>query len=156
MDLTVGIGEYAISNNKNDMIKTYALSSCIAMTAFSPKNKIAGMAHIALPSPGIAGEDITRPCYFASIAVPLLIGRICKDFGCHKEELEINLYGGAKSIRQDDIFNIGERNINEVKNALSCLNLKYRADEVGGSMIRTLEMDTETGKVKVKLQPLMI
>lgn len=122
MDLIVGIGKYAVSNNKNDKIKTYALASCVAVTAYHPKNKIAGMVHIALPSPNLADEDTTRPCYYASTAVPLLINKICLDFGCPKDELEINFFGGAKSIRNNDVFTIGEKNINAVKNALNCLN----------------------------------
>ncbi|KUO77019.1 MAG: archease [Clostridia bacterium BRH_c25] len=156
MDLIVGIGEYAVTNNENELIKIFALASCVAVTAYDPKRKVAGMAHIALPAPNMAGEDTTRPCYYASTAVPLLINKICLDFGCPKDELEINFFGGAKSIRRDDIFNIGEKNINAVKNALNCLNLKYRAAEVGGTNSRTLEMDIATGKIKVALQPITI
>jgi len=156
MDLIVGIGEYAVSNNKNDKIITYALASCVAVTAYHPKNKIAGMAHIALPSPNLAGEDTTGPCYYASTAVPLLINKICQDFACSKDELEINFFGGAKSIRNNDVFTIGEKNINAVKNVLNCLNLKYRATEIGGTYSRTLEMDVATGKIKMILQPITI
>jgi len=103
MNLNVGIGEYAVSN-KNDMIKTYALASCVAITVFCPKNKIAGMAHIALPSPITASEDTMRPCYYANMAVPLLINKICQDFGCCKEDLEIKFFGGAKSIQKKDFL----------------------------------------------------
>ena len=156
MDLIVGIGEYAVSNNENDSIKTFALASCVAVTAYYPKRKVAGMTHIALPSPNLAGEDTTRPCYYASTAVPLLINKICRDFGCLKDELEINFFGGAKSIRINDVFKIGEKNINAVKNALNCLDLKYRAAEIGGTYSRTLEMDAATGKIKMILQPITI
>ena len=78
------------------------------------------------------------------------------DFGCPKDELEINFFGGAKSIRTNDVFTIGEKNINAVRNALNCLNLKYRAAEIGGIYSRTLEMDVATGKIKVALQPITI
>lgn len=156
MDLIVGIGEYAVSNNKSDKIKTYALASCVAVTAYYSKNKVAGMVHIALPSLSLPDEDTTRPCYYASTAVPLLINKMCLKYGCHRDELEINFFGGAKSIRNNDVFAIGEKNINAVKNALNCLNLKYKAAEIGGTYSRTLEMDAATGKIKMVLQPITI
>ncbi|HYE82478.1 MAG TPA: hypothetical protein VEG39_09980 [Clostridia bacterium] len=56
----------------------------------------------------------------------------------------------------DLIVGISEKNINAVKNALNCLNLKYRAAEVGGTNIKTLEMDTAAGKIKIALQPITI
>lgn len=155
MDLIVGIGEYAVSS-KNDRIKTFALASCVAVTVFCPKNKVAGMAHIALPSPGSAGEDSMRPCYYASIAVPLLINKMCRDFGCSREDLDINFFGGAKSIYKVDYFNIGEKNIHAVRDALRGLNLEYSMADVGGTNSRTLEIDSSTGEIKMALQPLVI
>ena len=47
MDKIVGIGEYAISNRREDIIKTFALASCVAVTAYSPSKGVAGMVHIA-------------------------------------------------------------------------------------------------------------
>lgn len=156
MDLIVGIGEYAISKNKDDSIKTFALASCIAVTAYCPEMKVAGMAHIALPTPNQEGEYTDRPCYYASSAVPLLINKICRDYGCTKDKLEINFFGGAKSIRDNDVFKIGERNITAVKNALKCLNIKYRTTETGGVYSRTLQMDVSTGRIEMVLHPITI
>lgn len=76
MDRIVGIGEFAISNNKSDIIKTFALATCVAVTVYSPLKNIAGMVHIALPSPALPGDDSkTRPCCYAITAVPFLILR---------------------------------------------------------------------------------
>jgi len=157
MDKIVGIGELAISDNKNDIIKTFALASCVAVTVYCSKKNAAGMVHIALPSPSPSGNNgRTRSTYYAKTGVPLLINRMCAEFGCSKHELEIRLYGGADSIRNDDVFNIGRRNIEAVKKVLSSLNLKYHTAEVGGIISRTLEMDVASGKIKIFTQPLNI
>ncbi len=157
MDRIVGIGEYAISNNENDTIKTFALGSCVAVTVYSPLKNVAGMVHIVLPSSDLSSDDSnTRPCYYATTAVPFLINKICSEFGCLKGGLKIELFGGAKSVRDNDVFKIGQRNIETVKKILNDLNLVYSATETGGTYSRTLEMDVATGKVKVALQPITI
>jgi len=155
MDRIVGIGEYAVSNNKNDIIKTFALGSCVAVTVYSMIKNVAGMVHIALPSPNSSNID-NNTCYYATTAVPFLINKICYEFGCLKDELEIEVFGGAKSVRENDIFKIGQRNVETVKRILNELKLNYTATEIGGTFSRTLEMDVATGKVKVALQPITI
>lgn len=157
MDRIVGIGEFTISNNKGDIIKTFALATCVAVTVYSPLKNIAGMVHIALPSPALPGDDSkTRPCCYATTAVPFLINKMCSEFGCLKGELEIKLFGGADSVRENDVFNIGQRNIDTVKAILNEMNLRYTAAETGGTHSRTLEMEVATGKIKVTLQPIKI
>lgn len=146
--MIIGIGEYAVSNNKVGKIKTFALASCVAVTAYSPVKKIGGMIHIALPAP--TGIDNNHgPGYYATIGVPLLINRLCQDFGCLKGELKVQVYGGANSINQKDMFNIGESNIKTVLKVLSSLNLKVHHMDVGGTQSRTIELNIGDGSVKV-------
>ncbi|TVY01022.1 hypothetical protein [Paenibacillus cremeus] len=62
----VGLGEIACSNNEEDTIITYALSSCVAVTAYCPINKVAGMIHIVLPKPNSEKDERHRPGYYAT------------------------------------------------------------------------------------------
>lgn len=155
MEIVIGIGEYAVVNNTADKIKTFALASCIAVTAYNPSRRIAGMLHVALPFP-IGKDSINRPGYYAATGIPLFINKLYSEFGCLKEELEINIYGGADSINKNDIFNIGKRNIEAVTYALSILGLKIHQADVGGIQSRTIEIDVENGNVKVSRQPIRI
>ena len=155
MDIIIGIGEYAFSNKKIDKLKTFALSSCVALTAYSHERTVAGMVHIALPSPGCKGDVKTRPGYYATTAVPILINAMRSQFGCVQSELKVHLYGGAKSIR-NDVFNIGERNIDAVKYILANFNIRSAKEDLGGMKSRTLEMDVATGDILVFSQPLKI
>ena len=68
LELVVGIGEYRVSRQKNAVLKTYALSSCVAVTAYSPAQQAAGMIHIALPAPFTGAQGQLRPAYYAVTA----------------------------------------------------------------------------------------
>lgn len=157
MKKIVGIGEYVISNNRDDTIKTFALASCVAVTVYSPINMTAGMIHIVLPCQTATGcENYKQPSYYATLGVPLLINTMCSQYGCLKKELIIELFGGAKSSNNNDMFHIGQRNVIAVKNVLSDLELNYIDTETGGIRSRTLELDVKTGKKIIYSQPLII
>lgn len=156
MDMIIGIGEYAISCNQEDSIKTYALATCVAVTAYSPLKRVGGMVHIALPYITDIELSKSRPGYFATTGIPLLINLLLNKFGCLKEELNINIYGGADSICRKDIFNLGKRNINAVETVLSSYNLKIHRAEVGGLISRTIKLDILTGIVQISTQPINI
>lgn len=157
MDRIVGIGEFAVSNKKGDTIKAIGLATCVAVTVYSPIKNAAGMVHIALPSPAPGSDDgIMRPGYYAVTGVPYLINKICLEFGCLKNELRVDLFGGARSIRSDDFFNIGQKNIDTIKEILNSMFIMYNAAETGGTCSRTLEMDVTTGRIKVFFQPITL
>lgn len=153
----VGIGEYMISKDQTDILKTFALASCIGLTMYSPSKRVLGMAHIALPSSSLnCGDNRYKPAYFADLAVPLLLKKMCLEYGCSKHELIIKLYGGAQSIREMDVFQIGLVNLTAVKDILYANHLSCDAGETGGKNSRTIEMDVGKGNVKIDLQPLKI
>ncbi len=152
----VGIGEYAISDNKVNLLKTFALASCVAVTAYSPIRKKGAMIHVALPEPDTEKDRMARPGYYATTGIPLMIEKLCYEHGCTKGELEIKIFGGAESIRENDIFNIGKRNIKAVVETLHNLHLRILSAQVGGRVSRTIELDTNTGEVYISTQPINI
>ena len=149
----IGIGEYSVSNNPSEIIKTFALSSCVAITAYCPQKKAAGMVHVALPA--YAGNEVPSKCgYYAPSGIAALIGELYMKYGCKKEELIIQIYGGANSIIENDIFKIGEKNISAVVEILSDLGLAVQKAEVGGFVSRTVELHVATGEVNISTLPL--
>lgn len=145
-----------VSNVLEDSIKTFALASCIGVVVYSTFRRAGGMIHIALPAPHSIEEAINRPCYYASTGVPILINQICKQYGCVKGELRISLYGGANSIRSDDAFNIGRKNLEAARHILQKMNLKFHDAETGKNVSRTIELDILTGQVDVFYQQIRI
>ena len=47
--LVVGIGEFAVSNEPDDVIVTHALGSCIAVCLLDPVARVGGLLHFLLP-----------------------------------------------------------------------------------------------------------
>lgn len=153
MEIVIGLGEYAISDKPEDVIKTYALSSCVAITVYSPNRKTLGMVHIVLPDSSINKElSKERPGYFADTAIPLLIEKTCKIASCLKNELIVGIFGGAKPARRKDLFNIGERNIEESIIQLKNLGINAIHVDTSGNHSRTLQMDVYSGTPKISYQ----
>lgn len=148
------MGEYVVTNGEDDIIRTFALASCVAVTVYSPLKKAAGMIHVVLPEPLNGKENRERPGYFAATGVPLLIETVCARFGCRKEELQIQMYGGANSILAQDVFNIAPKNIRAVKSALLDMGLNVHKADLRGPDSRTLAMTVKTGLVEVARQPM--
>ncbi len=154
MELIVGMGEYIVTNQEEDIIRTYALASCVAVTVYSPLRKAAGMIHVVLPSPLETMSSANRPAYFAVTGVPLLINTVCQKYGCSRRELDVQMFGGADSALNQDIFRIGRKNINAVKDTLRSMGLTIKRADLRGHESRTLEMDVKTGAVKISRLPI--
>lgn len=156
MNIVIGIGDYAISNKKEDYLKTFALATCVGVTMYCPQKKVAGMVHIALPNHQKYGESYSKPCYYASLGLPLILQKLEKEYGCKLENLIIQLFGGAESICKKDYFQIGKQNRTAITSLLDERRLKYSMGSVGGYLSRTIEMAVETGTIKMETQPIRI
>ncbi len=156
MQLIIGIGEYAVSNGGINTLKTYALASCVAVTAYSPIKKAGAMIHVALPEPATFEDSFSRPGYYATTGVPLMIEKFCMKYGCLKGELQIQIFGGADSVSDKDVFHIGKRNIEAVIETLDNLNLRILNAHIGGRVSRTIEMNLGSGEVLISTQPIAI
>jgi chemotaxis protein CheD len=156
MEHVVGMGEYLVTDREEDFLRTFALASCVAVTAYSPYRKAAGMIHVVLPAPMGLRDRLERPSYFAETGIPLMINVMCRKFGLKKDELCIQMYGGADSVLPQDIYNVGEKNIDAVKHTLLVLGLMVLKADLRGSDSRTITMDVKTGSVDVYRQPIML
>lgn len=155
MDKVVGLGEWVCSNDQVDTLVTFALSSCVAVTAYCPYKKVAGLIHIVLPEPLTVKDISTRPGHFATTGVPMLIRNMIEKYGCRKSSLQIQLYGGASSNRKRDSFRIGHRNLEQVQSMLRSLNIKPSKEEVGGNVSRTVSLCVKTGEIRLSTLPLL-
>lgn len=153
MEKVIGIGEYIISNNVDDVLKIYGLASCIGMVVHCTDRKVLGVAHFLLPSSTINPElGRISPAYFVDTGVDILVQRMCKDYKCKKLNLAVSIYGGAEARTENDVFNIGSRNIEVLKKKLTEYNLKPINFDTGGRYSRTLEVKVLNGKVELKIQ----
>lgn len=154
----IGLGEYAVSSCEEDIIKTYALGSCLGLVLYNPKEKILGMVHIVLPDHQEDQDQILglRQGYFAESAVPLLFKKVFGGYPDEKTLYQISLYGGASSNNKKDIFFVGERNLAKVEQILCENSIYYDKRNTGGHFSRTIEAYVKTGNVLVHTQEMKI
>jgi chemotaxis protein CheD len=149
----VGIGAYAVSGSPEDIIKTFALGTCVGLVYYSMRQRALAMAHIQLPiCRAMSGGD--KPSRFADIAPEFLLKEMQKKHSVTPREVLISLYGGIDSKGAGDCFRIGEKNLEQTRDALRRLGLAYKEVDVGGQESRTLVAYTSTGIVEVIKRPM--
>ncbi|MCR2805035.1 chemotaxis protein CheD [Paenibacillus soyae] len=128
------------------VLKTTGLGSCVGLTLFDPKSKVAGMAHVMLPSSSIARESQINVAKYADTAIPELLERM-KAAGARVERMEAKMAGGAQmfALGGSDTLRIGPRNVESCTEMLSRYGIPIKAQDTGGSYGRTVEFDSEKG-----------
>ncbi|NLJ41548.1 MAG: chemotaxis protein CheD, partial [Clostridiales bacterium] len=150
MEIVIGIGEYFISNREDDVIKTYGLGSCVAVSMYSPARRVLGLVHIALPNSKTAGSvAVNRPGHYVDTAIPLLFHKLEGKYNCLMGELVVNVYGGADSTLRGDVFQIGRKNVEAVKNKLAKYHISPREVDTGGNVGRNIEAYVATGEIRL-------
>jgi len=141
----VGIGEFHAGKNPMSSI---GLGSCIGLVIFDREKPIGALAHIMPPDSQGRAE---RPAKYADTAVIHLVKELNK-LGCRTPSLAAKICGGASMFQAfSGNLNIGERNVEAVRVHLKKLSLSIVAEEVGGTVGRTIVYNpAENGKISVK------
>jgi len=144
----VGIGDILVSSGDEE-IKTYALGSCVALVVWDRAIQAGGMIHIALPE-GHINPDKARdkPGYFADTGLPVLFNEL-KKIGANRRSCWVKLVGGASILDENNTFDIGRRNALAVKKYLWKLGLALTAEEVGGTISRTVTLALPQGDLVI-------
>lgn len=152
--LVIGIGELQASKTPGDLLRTYALGSCVALILQHPYSGTAGLVHILLPdSVNQPGDSQKGPGHYADTAVPALIKTVLGTAGLYGQTgsgLLAKLVGGASMWIRHSLFHVGERNIAAVERLLQKHKIPLVARDTGGSVSRTVTVDVASGKVVVK------
>jgi len=145
--VVIGMAEYWVSDNPEDVICILGLGSCVGLCLYDSGKKIGGMVHILLPE-SIPGQ--TNPFKFADAAVPALWEKV-KNKGASPHNILAKIAGGAKMFSgTDSLFDIGKRNVEVVKAELRKLNIPLRADDTGGNRGRSIMLYLEDGRLEIK------
>jgi chemotaxis protein CheD len=150
LTISVGISDCQVTTDSEVVLVTYALGSCIAVSAFDPVTKVGGLLHIMLPDSSLdteRGRD--NPYMYADTAIPLMLSELTRR-GASKQRLVIRLAGGAQVLDDNGIFNIGTKNHVSTRRALSKAGVFVRAEAIGGSVSRTVWLEIATGRFLVR------
>lgn len=145
----VGIGEMRLAKAPIKLI-TRNLGSCVGVVLYDCFNKLGILIHVKLPTAEGVKNRASSASY-AELAIPLAISELEKE-GTRAGLLVAKIVGGSSMfpIKEPNLM-IGKNNLITIKRILRELNIKIVAEHSGGTHSRTMEFDTETGKVRLRL-----
>lgn len=149
--IKVGMADLNVAH-QSGVLKTTGLGSCVGVTLYDSRAKVAGMAHVMLPSSEIAKEGTLNIAKYADTALPDMIAKMEK-LGASITRMEAKMAGGAQMFAfssNSDTMRIGPRNVESCKDILTRLRIPIRAEDTGGNYGRTIEFDCATGILLIR------
>ena len=147
--IVVGMADLKVAKHP-DTLTTLGLGSCVGITLFDRAKKIGGMAHCMLPTyKGFEGQNIAK---FVDSAVIELINQLVR-IGASRTALVAKIAGGAHMFgrsQNSDMLKIGERNAVAGLAILKQLSIPVQANDTGGSHGRTIELNIDSGALRIK------
>lgn len=146
-ETVVGVGEFGVAAGRGTLT-TAGLGSCVAVALYAPDARVAALAHVLLPSSQM-GRASERPAKFADIAVPLLVRELRRHGATGP--LVAKIAGGARMFGTllSSGVNMGERNVEAVRRALTAAHVTIAAEDVGGEHGRSVSVDVATFQVRI-------
>ncbi|NLI65634.1 MAG: chemotaxis protein CheD [Tissierellia bacterium] len=149
IEIRVGISDYKVSQSPNRLL-TLGLGSCVGVAIYDTETKKGGLSHIMLPDSTFFKREM-KPEKFADLAIPMMVEEISG--GSPSRNLVAKIAGGASmfNFSDNDINNIGEKNVQAVKETLKRLNIPILASDTGGDKGRTMIVDLRDFAVSIRL-----
>ncbi len=150
--IPVGLGELKQTDNPKDVLVAYGLGSCVGVAIWDSNARVAALAHVILPQSAASSRRNDNPLKYADRAVPAMINEL-ERAGGHKSRFIVRIAGGAQMLRAggaSEIFNIGSRNVDQVRQELARLGLRISSEDVLGHQGRTMSLYPADGRVTVK------
>lgn len=150
--IVVGVGDMHVTSDPAVTLITYALGSCLGIAVHDPVAGVGGMLHAMLPSSALdAAKAQAKPSVFVDTGVPALF-RACYERGASKHRLVVKVAGAATANgTASDHFQIGRRNALMARQLFWKNNVLVRAEDVGGSLSRTMRLHVGSGAVIIRV-----
>jgi len=148
--MVVGISDCKVSDDRDSVLMTYALGSCIAVAVHDPVTSVAGLLHYMLPEAALDREKAERnPFMFADTGIPRLLEEVYQR-GAQKNRLTVRIAGGAQTLSGHELFQIGKRNHLAARKLLWKAGLLVSGEAVGGDVSRTVRLETASGVMLIR------
>lgn len=131
------------------------LGSCVSVTMFSARHRIAAINHGVMPSCKECPPDCQKGCDEGTRYVDCSLYRMLEYFrqrGILPPDLDVKLFGGADMFDRNGSArsSIGNQNIKKAMEIIRSEGLKLLASDIGGMRGRKIYFSTATGDVWVK------
>lgn len=148
--VTVGIGGLEVTADRDAVLVTHGLGSCIAVMVYDHRLHVAGMLHFQLPTSGLSPERAREsPGTFADTGIPLLFEKMYA-LGSRKSDIIVKAAGGGNFHDDAGTFDIGRRNHTMMRKIFWKAQVLVAAEDVGGSRSRTARLFVDTGQVTIQ------
>jgi len=151
MNLIVGVSDMKVSNDREAILVTYSLGSCIGVVIYDSVAQVGGLLHYMLPESSLDQEKaIKNPYMFADTGIPALFKAAYKP-GAEKQRMKVVVVGGSQVLDQKGFFNIGKRNEIAVRKMFHKNNVIIDYKDVGGTVNRTVKLAVSNGNTWIKV-----
>ena len=144
-------GEYYVTNN--DEAITTVLGSCVSACIRDKVTGIGGMNHFMLPiNRSMSKEEVAAmsdAARYGNFAMEKMINDILTHGGTRKN-LEVKIFGGGRVLQNMQSLDVGNGNINFVREYIATEKLLLIGEDVGDVFPRKVIYFPKTGKVRVK------
>jgi len=147
---SVGLGEIKISGEVTDVLVAFGLGSCVGIGFYDPKIHLGGLLHAVLPQSKNNNEAEAK---YVDTGIKLLLKQMV-EAGAVPSRLIVRMVGGANMLTAPGLansFDIGTRNVEAAKEVLKSLKLSISAEEVGGSIGRTVRLYIADGRMTIRM-----
>lgn len=148
--IKVGMADLNAASHPS-VLTTLGLGSCVGIALYDPGTKVAGLAHIMLPS-SVQAKNNSNIAKFADTAIVQLLNDM-KRLGARQNFIVAKLAGGAQMFafsQSSDLMRIGARNVLSAKEQLIQHKIPIIAEDTGGNYGRTIELHSEDGRLVIK------
>lgn len=146
----VTIADMRVSEDVEDVLVTYSLGSCVALSLYDPTLHLAGLVHCMLP---MSTVDSTRaastPAMFVDSGVSALLQTMF-NMGAQRTRLVAKIAGGASILDERGFFRIGERNLTILRKLLWKNGILISGDDTGGSIARSMYVYVADGRTEIR------
>jgi chemotaxis protein CheD len=145
-----GVGDWVVSAEPAITLATYALGSCIGLSAYDPVARAGGLLHFMLPDSGLnPGKAQRQPGAFFDSGFHRLMDDL-RRLGADPRRLRFHMAGASKAAGHGDFFDIGRRNHLAAKRRLWELGCAVEDEDCGGEASRTFKLRLSDGRVTVR------
>ena len=148
MEIVVSISDMKVTNRSKDILVTHALGSCLGLAAYDPVAQVAGLIHCLLPVARDGGRQVNNPFMYVNTGVPQMM-RSLFHRGASRENLVLKAAGCGRMMHISNQFDTGASNLAALKKLLQVNEMRLAAEDVGGTIPRTMRVYAETGRVVV-------
>jgi chemotaxis protein CheD len=147
----VGMAELKTAG-PGEVLVTLGLGSCVVIAVYEAERKLGSLAHIMLPRKSSGrrreGENMNK---YADIAIPAAIQAL-EDMGGERASMTAKIAGGSCmfDLAGEGQGDIGQRNVEAVKNILKSCDLPLIGEDTGGNRGRSVEFRIDSGALLVR------